>query len=68
MGVVWLYNDGCRFADTLSIVEDSGRQCKTVETVEDSERNLPTLYVVWQTVVDSGNGRQRKTAETIGRQ
>ena len=65
MGVVWLYNDDCRFTDTLLIVEDSGRQGKTVETVEDNGSVLPTLYVVWQTVVDSGNGRQRKTMEHI---
>ena len=64
MGVVWLYNDGSRFADTLFIVEDNGRQRKIVE---DNGRELPTHYVVWQTVVDSGNGRQRKTVENTGR-
>ena len=42
---------------------DGARQWKPVE---DSRRDLPTLYVAWQTVVDSGSGRQRKTVKDRG--
>ena len=42
---------------------DSARQWKPVE---DSRRDLPTLYVAWRTVVDSGSGRQRTTVKDSG--
>ena len=47
----------------LKTFVDGARQWKPVE---DSRRDLPTPYVVWQTVVDSGNGRQRETVKDSG--
>ena len=47
----------------LKTLADSARQWKPVE---DSRRDLPTLYVAWHTVVDSGSGRQRKTVKDNG--
>ena len=63
MGVVWLYNDGCRFADTLFIVEDNGRQCKTVE---DGGRQWKRLADTLCSVADSGGQWKWKTAEDSG--
>ena len=48
---------------SLKTSVDGARQWKPVE---DSRRYLPTLYVVWQTVVDSGNGRQQETVKDSG--